>query len=1664
MPYSLTLFASLSVPVVAAGAFAAAVAVPVLIHLLFRQRFRVVEWAAMRFLSAAKKKSTRRIDRWLLLALRVLAVLMPLIGMTAATPWAEPFWQAITPGAPETIANAPRTHHILVVDLSLSMSARVDQRSRFEVAVEKAEAAVHAANAGDGFTLIALGPQTVPVVPGPSNDAEKVLAELHALKPTHGPSDLAAGLAAVNDALARSPRSYLRRQVMLFTDLQAVAWGGLLPKADAPPPEVWTKLTARGDLAVVDCAKDDTENTAVTSLTTSDPLPLVNDTLSVTAVVQHFGKTARQKVRVELLLGRPAENGGEASLVSVEQQVVEQLPPNEATPVRFTLPEAARFRTAGTHAVQVRIVEPDDLPADDSRSMSFEVRDGLPCVLVNGKPSSVPLQRATESLADAIAPGGKPRPGHPGRPKVISLEEFTDATLSDLSAVDCVFLCDVPTFTPSQVARLDAVLKRGGGVVFGLGARAAANAEHYNRVLFDDGKGMLPGKLGPVVSTTGPDDPGFRLVGDDAAFRQPPLAAEFQDVNARAGLTAVPFAKYVRLELPIGRGRRILSFAPAEGAKASNRKPEPAVVEWSRHRGRVIVYTSTFNRDWNDWPILPTYPVFAGELLRFAATNPERQSVRVGESVEEYLPPATVGLTAKLVGPAGAVESAAVVATDEGGVARFADTHAAGLYRFEVAGRPSKFVAVNIPDATPGGGSESDLRRLNPATIKGVHPSVQVIHDPGEVAIHDDSGTTVVTAARPHGPMLARWFVTVGFLALAFELWLAWRLGPARIAVGIRGDATPQPSAFGGVFKLFAVVLLVAAAAVLFTLVHSWWTGELLGFLPDEWRQAVERTAGVPSAGPGEGTRWRLEQSPAFSPNARLDQQIQWGLAGFALLIVVVFYGYERRATTGTRRVILPALLRLSAYWLVIFLVLPQLRLAFDREGWPDVAVLIDTSASMATVDDPQDPAVRAKIESLAKLPGLDRPQRIQLAKWLFTRPDGDWLTRLVDERKLKVHVYSLAEQARLVGTINESGEQKGVSDAIAPLEATGEESRLGDGVGAVLKSFRGGSLAAVIVLTDGQTTAGDDLPRAARAAARADVPLYLVGLGDAKDALDLAVGDLRSDDVIARNDELVFEGRLTAKGIGVPQAVRVTLSEKVGDRLEPRDEVTIKPDAAGKPVTFRLKHVPSELGERSYVIEVPPQPGEVETANNKIERQIVVTENRKLRVLFVDGSPRYEFRFVKVLLEREVEPGRREKAVEIHTLLLDASADHATTDRSALRGFPTRNELFDYDVVILGDVDPKRLDRPTQRLQDLAEFVKQKGGGLIVIAGEQAAPQLFFDTPLADMLPVARTKGGDAPRPTSEETPVAVGYQPRLTPVGVSHPIFRFAANETESAAVWQRLKPLFWVASGYVKKDTAEVLATHPDRPAEDDPGEKHPLVLQQFAGAGRVLFLGFDETWRWRFRKDEEQFNRFWRQAITVLARNRVRRVELKTDKQTGYRRDEPIRVTVQFPDDAAPPVGAVKVGVERSPLRDGSGRVITGDSETQTLTLAKVRGSRASYEATLTRTPVGEYRFQLTDPAPTGLKPKAEARVLPPPGELDRLEMNKNDLTRAAAESRGKFYTFADADKLLDDLPEVARLPLNQPCPPLPVWNHAVTFALLLLLLGCEWILRKRERLL
>jgi hypothetical protein len=548
---------------------------------------------------------------------------------------------------------------------------------------------------------------------------------------------------------------------------------------------------------------------------------------------------------------------------------------------------------------------------------------------------------------------------------------------------------------------------------------------------------------------------------------------------------------------------------------------------------------------------------------------------------------------------------------------------------------------------------------------------------------------------------------------------------------------------------------------------------------------------------------------------------------------------------------------------------------------------------------------------------------------------------------------------------------------------------------------------------------------------------------------------------------------RVSVKGAIKARAVTVTLSEKTKDGLQKLKEEPVKLDP-NAPVKVRLVTTPTTAGDKTYVIEVPEQPEETDKSNNRLEKAVHVADAKPVKLLYIEGYPRYEFRFIKTLLEREQMSKQGNKSIHLKVLLCDADESFPVQDKSAIGEFPTKDQLYAFDAIILGDVDPKHKKLGDQNLRNLRDFARERGGGLLFLAGEQYMPQAYRDTPLADVLPII--VGGDLSDPAEKailDAGLNDGYRLALTPIGQQHPIFRLATEDADNAKIWAELPSLRWAASGYRVKPPAEVLAVHPQLPARKAVGDSsetewHPLAVQSFVGAGRAMFFGFDETWRWRYREYEPYFNQFWQQTARYLARTRVGRADIRLDKQTPYRRNEPIRVTVRFPDDQPPPAAdmPVKVLAERARLRKpGESRTAPLETiETQSLQLAKVKGSRATYEALLTRTPEGEYRFWLVSPTVDGTRPKAENRVLPPPGELDRLRMNQSEMEQAAKISNGKFYTVADAASLLDDLPPGTRVALNQPRPPWSLWNHAAIFLLALGLLTSEWILRKLRSLL
>lgn len=755
---------------------------------------------------------------------------------------------------------------------------------------------------------------------------------------------------------------------------------------------------------------------------------------------------------------------------------------------------------------------------------------------------------------------------------------------------------------------------------------------------------------------------------------------------------------------------------------------------------------------------------------------------------------------------------------------------------------------------------------------------------------------------------------------------------------------------------------------------------------------------------------------------------------------VALFVWLYRRETGEARRGLrlLLAFLRVSAFG-VLLLMLFELEFVVDRRGLPYLVVCVDDSQSMSLGDVYADAEARRKATRWAEVgrnpESTERPQRLAVARGILLEDNAARLRELV--RNYRLRLYRVSASAELLTEVTTEAEVSAVADALSSVEPRGASTRLGDTVRSILSELGGVPPAAFVVFTDGVITEGTPWDEAANLARQKGVPLYLVGIGDPEAPLDLELRDLVADEVAFVGDSLRFEARLVARGLKSPEKVRVELHRQ-GDPLPvAAEEVDVS--APDRPVQVELEHEPGREGETVYVMKAVPVQGERDVTNNELRHRVLVRD-QKLRVLLVDTFPRLEFRFLKHYLERD-------RTVELRTLLLAQDPQHPEQDRTAVPAFPlSPEELNEYDALIIGDVSPLYF-QPSQ-VENIARFVLDQAGGLILIAGRNYMPVRWRDTPLDPIIPFVLD---DVTVMPGERAP----FRLRITPEGMGLPLFRFARTEQENRSIWAALPGHYWYCRAPKLKPGAIPLAVHAAEEGDDGP---LPLIALQYAGTGKVLMLMIDSTWRWRDRARDRYFGRFWVQSLRYVTRSRLlgqsRQVELTVDR-ARYTLGQPVLVRVRVLDD-----NVLELAHE--------GAVVTIESADQPpvrLTLDRVSSDPTGrrFEARWTPPAEGDYTVTLAVPPVQGEPPSARLSVVAAPDEFRRVEMAADEMRRAAETSRGAFFTVANAEELLQSLPGGRKVPLEVE-PPISLWDRWPALILFVGLLTLEWVLRKRTKML
>ncbi|MGD9723694.1 MAG: VWA domain-containing protein [Pirellulales bacterium] len=790
------------------------------------------------------------------------------------------------------------------------------------------------------------------------------------------------------------------------------------------------------------------------------------------------------------------------------------------------------------------------------------------------------------------------------------------------------------------------------------------------------------------------------------------------------------------------------------------------------------------------------------------------------------------------------------------------------------------------------------------------------------------------------------------------------------------------------------------------------------GVLP-HW---LEQWLGVEPGSPGEGTVWSLDTNWSWAP---------WATVLLLLFIVgwVVFF-YARESTTAGRLIKALLVTMRLALIAIVLLMIAEITLSLKRTGLPTVAVVVDDSASMGIVDRYQDEKLQAIVARRLQAAALDEANRLNLAKTVLVDKGTDLLSKIESDYQLKLYFVSSAARAQ-------SGSLAELRQAVRDAQPRGESSRLGAGLRRVLADLRGTPPAAVVYLTDGINTDGEALADAARYSRRKGVPLFTVGLGSEQPVRDLELADLLVDEVVFVDDVVNFEFKLSASGFA-GQTVNVILREKDDPAVLARMQATVEAD--GKPQRLRLPYRPTKVGEYEYIVEVENLPEEAQHENNS-EQRLVSVRKEQIRVLLVQAYPNFEFRYLKNMLERDT-------TIELKTVLQDADLEYAELDQTALGVFPVRREdLFAFDVIIFGDVNPSYLS--ASALENVHDFVTKKGGGLAFIAGPLFTPLGYQNTPLEPLFPIVCSA---ASSPTPRE--LTEGFSLRPTDLGISSPQMQLGDDAAETERIWRELPPMYWLLEAPQVKPGARVLAEHPTRLADD--GRPLPVILMQYVGAGKVLFHATDDTWRWRHRVGDVFFARYWIQAVRYLSRSKLlgkdHSIELSTDRRE-FRRGEAVRLRARFIDERQAPVAddGVVVVLEREGQKN------------QRVSLHRNATNRGVFEGTFNDAMDGRYHAWVAAPTLEGKAPATDFLVVAPPGELEHVQMDAAELSRAADETRGRFYRIQQVDRLAGDLPPGRQVPIET-LPPEVLWNQWWLLSAFLGLIVSEWILRKRKGML
>ena len=668
------------------------------------------------------------------------------------------------------------------------------------------------------------------------------------------------------------------------------------------------------------------------------------------------------------------------------------------------------------------------------------------------------------------------------------------------------------------------------------------------------------------------------------------------------------------------------------------------------------------------------------------------------------------------------------------------------------------------------------------------------------------------------------------------------------------------------------------------------------------------------------------------------------------------------------------------------------------------VGVLVDDSASM----------------TIRESGGTSRAQR---ALDLLGTPEEGLLKSLGE--RFAVRLFAFSEDLRRI-------------DDPAELQFLGETSRLGLALEDAAAELANLPLAGLVVLTDGADNAPGSMDETLLTLKARGLPVYPVGIGAESFDREIEISRVESPRRVLKGSSLMVEVTVEQRGF---EGETLTLEVEDDGRIVSTQEVSFR--SRGEAAVARVNFQATEAGPREFNFRIAGQRGEVVTENNQRAASIQV-EDRVDKILYFEGEPRWELKF----LRRAVQDDDNLQLVVLlrsaENRYFRAGLDEGSDGSELEGGFPTSREaLFEYRGLILGSIEASFFTHDQLRM--IADFVSQRGAGFMMIGGQNAFSEGgWAGTPVADVLPVVL-----GPAPEGEGSTFYPDIKVELTDFGKSHPALRLAASEEGSEEVWAGLPVVSTFNPIYELKPGATSLL------AGSGPGlqaEQIVLAFQRY-GRGRALSWSVHDSWKWQMDAevplDDMSHERIWRQLMRWLVSYVPNNVNLESATDVVGVGHE-VKLRAEILDDT---FLAVNNAIVEAEITSPSGEIslvslrwtVETDGEYVGTFTAREPGTYdVSYEARIGEETLGSGRTHV--------------EAAPSDREYFDAEMRSDLLRQIAEESGGRYGRPRDASRIVDELAldgggsmRVERFEL---------WDMPAFFAVLLVLLGSEWGLRRR----